>query len=104
MKKRSLVLTATRTLTSCLIILGCITFVFYQTYQCFEKYVGKPQGTKLSIDFNGRHKFPAITVCANPTEIGTVKPYNKEILDDCGIKRYQNNSGKLHQCREKKIL
>ena len=71
---------------SWLITLCCIAIVTKQTYECLEKYFEEPQNTELSVKYIGTETkvFPAITICSNP-EIG-IKPYNEQILNDCGIK------------------
>ena len=76
-------------LISFLIIFGCIFFVGYQSFNCISKFLGSPQGTRLSIQFIGNtSSFPSITICAHPNyENKYGFRYNATFLDDCGIKR-----------------
>ena len=71
---------------SWVIVFSCISFVATQTYNCLQKFFRYPQGTKLSIDFNGNNAFPEITVCPHP-DFSKDTAWNKTFLDDCGIKR-----------------
>ena len=65
------------------ISLACFVFVFWQSVQCIEKYIGKPQGTKLSLQHTSEiPQFPAITIC--PSEIED--KYNSSELNRCGLR------------------
>ena len=63
--------------------LACFVFVFWQSVLCIEKYIGKPQGTKLSLQHTSEiPQFPAITIC--PSEIED--KYNSSELNRCGLR------------------
>ena len=65
------------------ISLACFVFVFWQSVLCIEKYIGKPQGTKLSLQHTSEiPQFPAITIC--PSEIED--KYNSSELNRCGLR------------------
>ena len=64
------------------ITLACFAFVFWQSVQCIQKYVTKPQGTKLSLQHTSEvQQFPAITICAKWSDI-----YDKDHLKRCGLR------------------
>ena len=78
-------------LTITLIIASaCIAFVVIQSYSCFKRYLQGPQGTKLTIEFTGKHSFPSITICTVP-DLNPSKdfPYNRTNLEFCKIKGSQ---------------
>ena len=54
-----------------LIFLGCLTFVTFRGYECFVKYLDKPQSNRISYRFNSKVPFPTITFC--PTEESSLK-------------------------------
>ena len=63
------------------ISLACFVFVFWQSVQCIQKYIEKPQGTKLTLQHISEiPQFPAITIC---------RGYDKNHLNKCGL-RYDN--------------
>ena len=74
---------------SFIIAFSCVFFVTYQSYNCVWKFLGYPQGTRLSIEFIGNtSSFPAITICSHPNyENKYGFKYNETFLSDCGIKR-----------------
>ena len=66
-----------------LITIACFAFVFWQSLQCIQKYIAKPQGTKLSLHSASQiHEFPTMTICA-------YHPYDEDHLKICGV-RYCN--------------
>lgn len=69
---------------------ACIAFVVIQSYSCFKRYLQGPQGTKLTIEFTGKHSFPSITICTVP-DLNPSKdfPYNRTNLEFCKIKGSQ---------------
>lgn len=69
---------------SLVILVSCLSVVAWQTWNCLEKYMEKPQGTKLSVEYTAGHIFPAITICVNPDN----SIYNKDLLADCGVKMW----------------
>ena len=63
------------------ITFACFAFVSWQSVQCIQKYIEKPQGTKLTLQHISEiPQFPAITIC---------RGYDKEHLKKCGL-RYDN--------------
>lgn len=62
--------------------LTCFAFVSWQSVQCIDKYIAKPQGTRLSLQHASKLlQFPAITICA-----ADWKGYNDDILQKCGLR------------------
>ena len=74
---------------SFIISFGCTFFVCYQSYNCVEKFLNHPQGTRMSIEFIGNTStFPAMTVCPDPDKENDYGfRYNESFLDYCGIRR-----------------
>ena len=70
------------------ILLGCLTFVAWQSYHCLERFISAPQGTTLSIKHTGGQPAPELTVCPND-ELYTYKLYSTDVLRDCGIFRVE---------------
>ena len=67
--------------THFLITIACFAFVLWQSIQCIEKYIAKPQGTKLSLLHTSEiNQFPAITIC----EISN--KYDIDHLNRCGLR------------------
>ena len=74
--------TAIKNSTGFFITLACFAFVLWQSVQCFEKYILKQQGTKLSLLHTSEiNQFPAITICA-----GWSDTYDKDQLKKCGLR------------------
>ena len=73
---------------SSIIIIGCITFVAWQSCQCVMKFIENPQGTKLGIEYAAKHPYPAITVCADYTLNRKKFIFNEKRLKECQINRY----------------
>ena len=68
------------------ISLACFTFVLWQSVQCIEKYIEKPQGTKLSLKHTSQiNQYPAISIC--PYDKGS--KFDEDHLKRCGL-RYEN--------------
>jgi hypothetical protein len=65
---------------------GCVAFVAWQSWKCFDKYIQHPQGTMLAIAHTAGHKFPAITVCADPDFKWYNIPYNSTYLHFCNLR------------------
>ena len=56
------------------ISLACFAFVMWQSVQCIEKYIEKPQGTKLSLKHTSQiNQFPAITYAYTLPIISLIK-------------------------------
>ena len=68
------------------ISLACFVFVSWQSIQCIQKYIEKPQATKLSLQHTSEiPQFPAITIC--PRNLSA--KYDEDHLNKCGL-RYDN--------------
>ena len=68
------------------ISLACLIFVLWQSVQCIEKYIEKPQGTRLLLQHISEiQQFPAITIC--PYYL--YHKYDEDHLIRCGL-RYDN--------------
>ena len=66
-----------------------MAFVIWQTIQCMEKYIDKPQATKISMKKSGNLSFPAITICGSfgKDEYGYEWGLNITYLQSvCGLK------------------
>ena len=74
---------------SSIIIIGCITFVAWQSCQCIMKFIESPQGTKLGIEYAGKHPYPAITVCGDYKDSQKRKKFtfNEKRLKECKINK-----------------
>ena len=74
---------------SSIIIIGCITFVAWQSCQCIMKFIENPQGTKLGIEYAGKHPYPAITVCGDYKDSQKRKKFtfNEKRLKECKINK-----------------
>ena len=65
------------------ISLACFAFVMWQSVQCIEKYIEKPQGTKLSLKHTSQiNQFPAITICLYSSN----NKFDKDHLKKCGLR------------------
>ena len=68
------------------ITFACFAFVSWQSVQCIQKYIEKPQGTKLTLQHISEiPQFPAITIC--PASL--YDTYDEDHLNKCGL-RYDN--------------
>ena len=55
------------------ISLACFAFVSWQSVQCIQKYIEKPQGTKLTLQHTSEiPQFPSITICPTNFSSGMV--------------------------------
>ena len=62
---------------------ACFAFVMCQSVQCIEKYIEKPQGTKLSLKHTSQiNQFPAITICLCSSN----NKFDKDHLKKCGLR------------------
>ena len=79
-----------RTILLVLVNGSCLGFVIWQTISCTQKYINKPQMTKVSLkDSSELPSSPEITICGSfgrPEEDDEIR-FNKTHLEDiCGIK------------------
>lgn len=74
---------------SSIIIIGCIAFVAWQSCQCIMKFIDNPQGTKLGIEYAGKHPYPAITICGDYKDSQKRKKFtfNEKRLKECKINK-----------------
>ena len=79
-----------RTILLFLVNGSCLGFVIWQTMSCTQKYIDKPQMTKVSLKESSElESSPAITICGSFGRPGNNDEYrfNKTHLEDiCGIK------------------
>ena len=62
----------------------CFTFVAYQTYQCFEKFLSQPKNTEISIKHADEYPYPDVTLCPYQAE-----DTYKINLAECNLTTYQ---------------
>ena len=62
------------------IFIGCTTFVAIRGTKCFQKFLEKPQNSKMSYQFIGSQIFPKITICEIEED-----SYDNEALTQCGL-------------------
>ena len=60
------------------IFLGCLVFVFWQGWNCWDKFANKPIGTTVSIVNQNEVIFPNITICPDPG-------YKKSVFNGCDL-------------------
>ena len=68
---------------------ACLAFVIWQTIQCMEKYIDKPQATKISMKKSADLSFPSVTICGlfGKNENGKETGLNETYLQDvCGLR------------------
>ena len=63
---------------SVLLFTACAIFVAIRGYECFEKYLKKPEATDIKFKVKGDLPFPAITVCP-------LKSTYEDILEECNL-------------------
>ena len=74
-----------RTIVWFLVNGSCLGFVIWQTMSCTQKYIDKPQMTKVSLkESSGLPSSPAITICGSFGRPGNDGEYrfNKTHLED----------------------
>ena len=71
------------------LFLGCAAYVVVRGYDCFLKYLGKPQSSRISYKFNSRPTFPSISLC--PSENFRFK---NEVLQNCQLSKDEYFKGK----------
>ena len=90
---------------SLLLFLGCASFVTYRGYDCFQKYLEKPEAIHVAIKSSQSQAafFPSISFCS-------FEPLKENILKGCNLtsKDYRDDNvwvGKGHaNCTDPKIL
>ena len=96
-----------------LIVTTCLSVVGWQAVTCMGKFLGRPQGTAISIVQANENIFPTITICPDAfNDSARDLLYNGTLLNSCGIKigdyRYNgiwaNESHELEICRDPKKL
>ena len=68
---------------------ACLAFVIWQTIQCMEKYIDKPQGTAISMKKSANLPFPDVTICGSfgKDEYGNEMGLNITYLQNvCGLR------------------
>ena len=89
-----------------ILFLGCLFFVFHRGYECFQKYLEKPQA--VDVEFKSSRSqvafFPSISFCSYE------RPSKENILKGCNLtsKDYLDDNvwvGKGHaNCTDPKVL
>ena len=72
-----------------LIFLACFSIVSWQCFKCVQKFVDKPQGTKLSVVKTAGKLFPTVTVCPKPFGYSDFV-FNRTLLAQCGNISHDN--------------
>ena len=67
---------------STILFLGCIVFVAYRGYRCFDKYLKKPEHTEISYKSSKSYPFPSFTLCASQNV-----SYNDNQMKECQLDR-----------------
>jgi hypothetical protein len=91
---------------SLILFLGCASFVTYRGYECFQKYLEKPEAIDVAFKSSGSQvaSFPSITFCSYK------RPLKENILKECNLtlEDYLEKNmwvGKGHSnCTDPKIL
>ena len=63
---------------SVLLFTACAVFVAIRGYECFDKYLKKPEATDIKFKVKGELPFPAITLCP-------LKSTYEDILQECNL-------------------
>ena len=63
---------------SVLLFIACGIFVAIRGYECFDKYLKKPEATDIKFKVKGDLPFPAITVCP-------LKSTYEDIIKECNL-------------------
>ena len=68
-------------MVSLILFLGCASFVFHRGYECFQKYLEKPEAIDVAFKSSGSQVafFPSITFCSWD------KPLKENILKECNL-------------------
>ena len=90
---------------STIFCLGCIAFVAYRGYRCFDKYLQKPEHTEISYKSSKSYPFPSFTLCATYKD-----SYNSDQMKECQLERSEYTDGGPwvgkggNNCTDPKIL
>ena len=91
-----------RTISACLYV-GCLAFVINRGYNCFAKYLSKPEGISESYHNIGDLPFPSFTFCPNNGNNHPPRFYNNYVTKKCNIdyhdyvqkSKYVGSGGKI---------
>ena len=72
-------------IVSAILLLSCSTFVLFKGYECFKKYLDKPEGSKVKYVFAGSLPFPAVTFCPLDIPGFLPKSYNEKVMKSCNL-------------------
>ena len=90
----------------------CLIIVTWQGVVCIQKFLSKPQVTRIWVEKARKNIYPTISVCPNPTKNSTLI-YKSEVLEECGfenVSMYQykgqwaNPDHELEYCRNPEQL
>ena len=90
---------------STILFFGCIAFVAYRGYRCFDKYLKKPEHTEISYKSSKSYPFPSFTLCALYKD-----SYNGNQMKECQLERSDYIEGGTwvgkggNNCTDPKIL
>ena len=91
------------------IFIICLGIITWQCCKCIQKYLAKPQETRLSVVNSAGKMFPSVTVC--PDAFNDTAVYNNSNLSQCGINSYDYRYGCIwsvkgvnEECSDPKVL
>ena len=67
---------------SSILFIGCTVFVVYRGYLCFDKFLKKPENSKVSFESTKNQPFPSFTLCASQNV-----SYNDNQMKECQLDR-----------------
>lgn len=70
-----------RRILKAVIFVSCLSFVLWQVYLSFQKFLQNPRSTSLSLEFAKDWPFPRFTVCSK----NLFDARKEDVLDACGI-------------------
>ena len=60
------------------LFIGCSVFVAFRGYDCFKKFLSKPEKVDIHFKFSGTTKFPSITFCSETV-------FDTEVFEQCQL-------------------
>ena len=73
---------------SSILFIGCAVFVAYRGYLCFDKFLKKPENSKVSFESTKNQPFPSFTLCASENV-----SYNNDQMKECQLERSEYLGG-----------
>ena len=90
---------------SSILFIGCAVFVVYRGYLCFDKFLKKPENSKVSFESTKNQPFPSFTLCASENV-----SYNDNQMKECQLDRIKYLEGSQwvgkggNNCTDPKLL